>query len=146
MLELSSKSKPLSRILENVPTDPKAAAEYFQSKLGYETDASDVYTDLTNGIGGIIVVDARTPEAYARGHVPGSINLPYRMITPSSTASIPKNTVIVTYCDGVFCNASTKAAVRFTRLGFRVKEMLDGLHGWKQEGYPVEESVLKITQ
>jgi len=51
----------------------------------------------------------------------------------------------VTYCDGVFCNASTKAAARLAALGFRVKEMLDGMNGWKAEGYPVEETILQLS-
>ncbi len=98
-----------------------------------------------NGVAGIIVIDARTPEAYARGHVPAAINLPYRKIDSSTTGSFSKNKVIVTYCDGVFCNASTKAAVRLTALGFRVKEMLDGMNGWKKEGYPIEEAVVALN-
>jgi len=51
----------------------------------------------------------------------------------------------VTYCDGIFCNASTKAAAKLTALGFRVKEMLDGMEGWREEGYPVEETVMQVT-
>jgi len=42
---------------------------------------------------------------------------------------LARDKVIVTYCDGVFCNASTKAAAKLTALGFRVKEMLDGMEG-----------------
>jgi rhodanese-related sulfurtransferase len=140
-----SRNEKSSRILEHPVASSNIAREHFASRLAFETDASDVYTDLKNGIRGIIVLDARTPDAYARGHVPGSINLPYRNIDSSTTSSIPKDAVIVTYCDGVFCNASTKAAARLTSLGFRVKEMLDGMEGWRKEGFPVEESVLSIT-
>jgi rhodanese-related sulfurtransferase len=145
MSESSSKKDSISRVLENVPLDADSSASYFTSRLAYETDASDVYADLRNGIAGIIVVDARTPQAYARGHIPGAVNLPYRKIDSSITNRIPKDTIVVTYCDGVFCNASTKAAARFSSLGFRVKEMLDGLEGWKKEGFPVEESVLSLS-
>jgi len=58
---------------------------------------------------------------------------------------LPRDKIIVTYCDGVFCNASTKAAAKLTALGFRVKEMLDGMEGWRKEGYPVEETVMQMT-
>jgi rhodanese-related sulfurtransferase len=34
------------------------------------TDPSDVHADLEGGDERFIVLDARTPEAYARGHVP----------------------------------------------------------------------------
>jgi rhodanese-related sulfurtransferase len=132
------KAKATSRVLDTNAADPKTAHEHFQSRLSFETDPSDVYTDLQSGEAGIIVIDARTPEAYAKGHVPGALNLPYRKIDSSTTASLSRDRVIVTYCDGVFCNASTKAAARLSGLGFRVKEMLDGMDGWKREGYPVE--------
>ncbi len=58
---------------------------------------------------------------------------------------MPRDKVIVTYCDGVFCNASTKAAGKLTALGFSVKERLDGMEGWRKERYPVEETVMQMT-
>ncbi len=125
-----AESKP-SKVLETPASDAKTAENHFLFRLAFETDPSDVYIDLTNRVAAILVVDARTPEAYSRGHVPGAINLPYRKIDSSTTALLPRDKVLVTYCDGVFCNASTKAAARLTALGFRVKEMLDGMNGWK---------------
>src|SRR2546425_9724598 len=116
----------VSRVLDTKAADPAAAHLHFSSKLAFETDPSDVYTELQNGVTDVIVIDARTPEAYAKGHVPRSINMPYRQIDNTTTMSLPKDKVLVTYCEGVFCNASTKAAAKLTGLGFKVKEMLDG--------------------
>lgn len=135
------KTRTASRVLDTKAADSATAHSHFASKLAFETDPSDVYTDLENGETGIIIIDARTPEAYAKGHVPSSINLPYRRIEASTTASLPRDKVLVTYCEAVFCNASTKAAAKLTALGFKVKEMLDGLDGWKREGYPVETGI-----
>ena len=140
---MSDRSKS-SKILYSAPSDPKLAHDHFVSKLAFETDPSDVYHDITNKVTGFIVLDARTPETFAKGHVPGAINLPHRTIDVSTTASLPRDMVIVTYCDGVFCNASTKAAAKLTALGFKVKEMLDGMNGWRKEGYPVEETVMQV--
>jgi rhodanese-related sulfurtransferase len=134
-----------SRVTETPPAAPKVAEIHFRSKFAYEADPGDVYTDLRNNAAGIVVIDARTQEAYARGHVPGAINLPYHKIDSSNTTGLPKDKVLVTYCDGVHCNASTKAALRLSALGFHVKEMLDGMQGWKLEGYPVEETVVKLS-
>ena len=92
-----------------------------------------------------MVIDARTQEAYSKGHVPGAVNLPWRKIDASSTAAMPRDKVLVTYCDGIQCNASTKAAMRLAASGFRVKEMIDGIQGWKREGYPVEETVVQLS-
>jgi rhodanese-related sulfurtransferase len=134
-----------SKVLATSPADPAVAHNHFLSKLSFESDPSDVYHDITGEISEIVVIDARTPETYARGHVPGAINMPHRTIDSTTTASIPRDKVLVTYCDGVFCNASTKAAAKLTALGFKVKEMLDGMEGWRKEGYPVEETVMKMT-
>ena len=134
-----------SKVLAISPADPNAAHNHFLSRLSFETDPSDVHHDITNEVVGIVVVDARTPETYARGHVPGAINLPHQTIDSSTTASLPRDKVIVTYCDGVFCNASTKAAAKLTALGFKVKEMLGGMEGWRKEGYPVEETIMQVT-
>ncbi len=127
-----------SRVLETPPADPKTANNHFASKLAFETDPSDVYADLQRGETGITVLDARTTESYAKGHVPGAISFPHRTIEASTVSSLPKDKTIVTYCDGVFCNASTKAAAKLTALGFRVKEMLNGMAGWREEGYTIE--------
>src|SRR3990170_8841716 len=140
-----SKTKNHSRVLETVPAEPNVAAEHFRSKLAFETDPSDVYTDMENGETGFIVIDARRPESYARGHIPGSINLPYRTIDAETTANLPKDKVLVTYCAGLYCNASTKAAAKLSALAFRVKEMLDCMEGWKREGYPVEAGSASMT-
>jgi rhodanese-related sulfurtransferase len=133
-----------SKVLATYPADPAVAHDHFLSRLSFETDPSDVYHDITNKISGITVVDARTPETYARGRIPGAINLPHRTIDSTTTASLSRDMVIVTYCDGVFCNASAKAAAKLTAIGFKVKEMLDGMEGWRKEGYPVEETVMKM--
>ena len=114
--------------------DINAALAHFESRLEWEIDAADLHANRD----AYIVIDARTPEAFATGHVPGAINLPHRTIT-AETAQFPKDAVLVTYCDGIGCNASTKAAVKLSRLGYRVKEMIGGMDWWRRDGLPVHE-------
>ena len=114
--------------------DINAALAHFESRLEWEVDAADLHTNRD----AYIVIDARTPEAFATGHVPGAINLPHRTIT-AETAQFPMDAVLVTYCDGIGCNASTKAAVKLSRLGYRVKEMIGGIDWWRRDGLPVHE-------
>ena len=52
--------------------------------------------------------------------------------------------IIVTYCDGIGCNASTKGALNMTRLGFRVKELMGGLDWWKRDGHPTESAAQSL--
>ena len=34
-----------------------------------------------------------------------------------------------------------RAAAKLSALGFRVKEMIHGMAGWREEGYPVETGI-----
>jgi rhodanese-related sulfurtransferase len=129
---------PFSLVIETPAADPAIARQHFLSKLSFEADPSDVQFDMERGADGFVVVDTRSSEAYARRHIPGAISLPNRSINAESAAVLPKNKVIVVYCWGPGCNASTKAAARLTAFGFSVKELIGGIEYWQKEGYAVE--------
>ncbi|HVR38585.1 MAG TPA: rhodanese-like domain-containing protein [Thermoanaerobaculia bacterium] len=112
------------------------AADFYRSKLEFEIDGADVYEAMNNGEP-IVVVDARRSEFYERAHVPGAINFPHREMNEESVQRLPKDKLIVTYCDGLGCNASTKAALKLTTFGFRVKEMPGGMDWWIRDGHPI---------
>ena len=130
----------MSRVLEIPAADPAQSVAYLQAKLAYYTDSWDLLEDLrvaSPRIAAIIVVDTRSPTNYARGHVPGAINIPHRTISAASVAELERSAVYVTYCDGVGCNASTKGALALARLGFHVKELQGGMDWWRRDGYAV---------
>jgi rhodanese-related sulfurtransferase len=108
---------------------------FYQQKLAYETDSWDLYVALRDEGHQVVVVDGRSPEAYAKEHIPGAINIPHRTISQDSLTSLDKTRLYVTYCDGIGCNASTKTAMKMLTLGFRVKELLGGMDWWKRDGY-----------
>jgi len=107
---------------------------HYKQKLAFETDSWDVYEALGKGEP-VVVVDGRSPEAYAREHIPGAVNLPHREITAESTAALDRSKLYVCYCDGIGCNASTKTALKLLTLGFQVRELMGGLDWWKRDGY-----------
>jgi rhodanese-related sulfurtransferase len=111
------------------------AADHFAARLAYETDAADVHDDLAKGVDTFLLIDARDPGQYAEGHLPGAVNLPARRINATTAAGLPTDRVLVTYCAGPGCNASTKAAARLARLGYAVKEMPGGVEWWLKDGY-----------
>ncbi|MEV1332042.1 rhodanese-like domain-containing protein [Micromonospora costi] len=117
--------------------DPAAAAAHFLARLGFETDVSDVYADLTARVPGLVVVDSRGPDAWAQGHLPDAVHLPTADIPARAAELVPPGSTVVTYCWGPGCNGSTRAALAFARLGYRVKEMLGGYEYWVREGLPV---------
>jgi rhodanese-related sulfurtransferase len=108
--------------------------QHYMNKLAYEIDSSDLRSALDAGES-IIVVDARSALAFQTEHLPGAINIPHRTMNENSTRHLSRDSLIVTYCDGIGCNASTKGALNMTRLGFRVKELIGGLDWWKRDGY-----------
>ncbi len=128
----------LSFVLEYPAADPVAANRHFLAKLGVETDPADVRLDMERASHKIIVIDARSAEAFAACHIPGAISLPHRSISASTTSQFSRDKVIVAYCWGPGCNASTKAAAKLSALGFAVKEMIGGIEYWRKEGYSVE--------
>src|SRR3990170_7356963 len=127
-----------SLVLETPAADPEDALRHFQARLSYETDPSDVWLDIQKGNQDIVVLDARSEKDYKENHIPGAVSMPHRTINESSAEQLSKDKVVIVYCWGPACNASTKAAVRLAQLGFRVKEMIGGLEYWRREGLPVE--------
>lgn len=110
---------------------------HYAAKLAFEIDSWDLHTARESGEK-IVVVDARSVEAFDFEHIPGAISLPHRTMTKETTASLDRDALYVSYCDGIGCNASTKGALKLTDLGFRVKELIGGLDWWKRDGYPTE--------
>ena len=127
-----------SLVLEYPTADPKIARAHFAARLAVETDCWDVHADLSKKEPGILVIDTRSPESYAQGHIPGAVNFWHQRMNAETTARLPKGKILVTYCSGIGCNGSTKGAFKLAGLGFRVKEMLGGLEFWKNEGYSIE--------
>jgi len=122
-----------------IPAAPCAAAQaFFQNKLHSETDPADVYTDMQHGVADFVLLDVRSPEAYAKSHALAAVNLPQSMINEDTTAHLAKETLLVVYCWGPGCNGATKAALKLSALGFAVKEMIGGIEYWEdREHYPV---------
>ena len=110
---------------------------HYEAKLAFETDSWDLKVAMESGEN-IIVIDARSPEAYQKEHIPGAINIPHRTMNEETTKHLDRLALVVIYCDGIGCNASTKGALNMAKLGFRVKELIGGLDWWKRDGHKTE--------
>ena len=130
-----------SAVLEFGTPEPGETATTMEDKLRFHTDSWDLSVDLKAGLPAIVVIDARSRDAYIAGHIPGSVSFPHREMNSETTARLDRSKVYVVYCDGIGCNASTKGAYKLARLGFRTKELLGGLDWWCRDGHPVAASV-----
>lgn len=115
---------------------PADAEAHFAAAFGFETDCWDVHDALAKGPD-FVLVDVRSPALYARGHVPGAINIPHGKLVASRLASWPAGTLFVTYCAGPHCNGAARGALRLARLARPVKIMAGGITGWLDEGFPL---------
>ncbi|MGB5758548.1 MAG: rhodanese-like domain-containing protein [Acidimicrobiales bacterium] len=117
------------------PAAPADAQAHFAALLAYEADCYDVHIATVNGDKDFVLLDVRSPDAFAAGHVPGAVNLPHGRIVQRNLARYPADTVFVTYCNGPHCNGADKAARRLAELGRPVKKMIGGVTGWLDEGF-----------
>jgi rhodanese-related sulfurtransferase len=113
--------------------DPAAALAHFSARLAFETDCDDVAAALADDPGSLVLIDARGPEAFAAGHIPGALNL----ARPFAPGDVPVGPLVV-YCWGPGCNGAVKAARELAQVGRAAKEMLGGFEYWVREGHPVE--------
>lgn len=98
------------------PASSAEAREHFANEFRFETDCWDVHDALSKGAD-FVLLDVRGPAMFAKGHVPGAINLPHGKIVTSKVAQWPEETIFVTYCAGPHCNGAARGALRLAELG-----------------------------
>ncbi|MHB9834118.1 rhodanese-like domain-containing protein [Paraburkholderia terrae] len=127
----------MSAVTAVTAAESAAALAHFTASLAFETDCADVHAALAHGPNAIdfVLLDVRSPAMFARGHVPGAINLPHGKIVASKLAGYPPDTLFVTYCAGPHCNGATRGAIRLAQLDRPVKVMVGGVTGWVDEGF-----------
>ncbi|HYC33591.1 MAG TPA: rhodanese-like domain-containing protein [Gemmatimonadales bacterium] len=134
---MSQTAIPANFVTEHPAAPSDEAAAHFERLLRFETDCWDVHHALARRDPGFVVLDVRSPEAYAAGRVPGAVSFPHRRMTAETLAGYPPDTLFVVYCSGPHCNGADRAALRLARLGRPVKKMLGGMSGWREERYEV---------
>ena len=84
----------------------------------------------------LFVLDVRTPQEYAAGHVPGAVNVPYDQVA-SHLAEIPKDKDVVLYCRSG--RRTGLAAEVLEANGYTKLVHLQGdMEAWLKDGRPVE--------
>jgi len=79
-----------------------------------------------------------TDKWYTGEMIPGSRRVPLDTIE-HKTASVPKDSEIITYCGGPKCPQSMQAAQKLRELGYtNVRAFEEGLEGWKAAGHSIE--------
>lgn len=117
---------------------PPAAAEGPYAPLVLSLDqAATLYRE-----GAAVWVDARSPEVYAFGHVPGALNLPY--LDPEAGFAkladrLPRTGRIVVYCTSGECDEADHVLAVLIKHGYRnLSHFKEGWNVWEVTDLPQE--------
>ena len=81
---------------------------------------------------GYIILDVRSPQEYAAGHIPGAILIPNETIGSTAISELPdKNQLIMVYCRSG--NRSKQAAEKLVRQGYTNIIEFGGIGSWTGE-------------
>lgn len=84
----------------------------------------------------LYVLDVRTPEEFAAGHVPGAVNIPYDQVA-SRLGEVPRDKDVVLYCKSG--RRAGLASEVLANHGYTRLQHLEGdIVGWVDQGRPVE--------
>ena len=115
--------------------DPVKAAAYFEDKLNFTTGPVEL-DRMIKTCENIVIVDVRDAEDFAKGHIPGAINLPKG--TWDKLTGLNKHRTNVVYCYSLLCHLATSACLEFASKGYPVMELEGGFKGWEDADFEVE--------
>lgn len=110
------------------------ALEYSETRTEFTMDPRDLFEMLQNN-DDINVIDVREPFDFAKGHIPGALNLPRSAW--SSNLSLTEGKLNVIYSYSAACHLAAKAAKYFAEHDFHVMELEGGFEEWKRHVLPV---------
>ena len=117
--------------------DPARARAYFEDKLAFTTGPVELDRWIKSGENNLVVVDVRAKEDYAKGHIPGAINLPKE--NWENPQGLAKDKTNVVYCYTQQCHLAANACVQLASAGFPVMELEGGFETWKEYQLDIEE-------
>ena len=87
--------------------------------------------------GSVTLLDVRPADEFARGHLPGALNIPLDQLD-AAMGSFTENVPVVAYCRGPYCVLSYDAVAQLRARGVQAIRLEDGYPEWKAAGLPVE--------
>lgn len=87
----------------------------------------------------VLVIDVRDADSYARGRIPGAVNVDYTLIFQQAGRFKGETRTIVTYCACAREMTSARAAVDLAEKGIPgAKALVGGWDEWVQRGEQIE--------
>ena len=111
------------------------------SSLELQRISAEELKKLIESKSNILVVDVQPKAAYEVGHIKGAINFPWAKEI-SGPVKLPRNKVLVIYCDCTHEEDSTDVATQLIeKFGYdsnSIKVLTGGWSGWVKLGYVTE--------
>ena len=82
-----------------------------------------------NATPGAVLLDVRTPQEYAQGHIPGSKNIPLQTLHDAEAAVKDKGTPLFVYCQSGA--RSSQAASLLKQMGYTNVTNIGGIAAWR---------------
>jgi len=115
-------------LLHNSTAD--AYREFYATETLVSISPSDYIYELRTGKQPGILVDLRTPQEYAKGHLVTAINIPAGQMNESELvaafARLPKNQTPINYCYSSYCMLSRQVGLALADHGIYAKHMSAG--------------------
>jgi rhodanese-related sulfurtransferase len=111
--------------------DVQTAADSYFSGGTQNIKAADLYDVLNDGDASNdpFIIDARSPEDFALGHIPGAVNIGAKAaFAADKLAMIPEGKDVVVYC--YTGQTSSQMVSTYNMLGYNAKSMLFGFPSW----------------
>jgi len=76
---------------------------------------------------GVLLLDARSADAFAAGHIKGAVNLPFTDFTPESLAAVigDKDRPILIYCNNNFTNDRAPVMMKLRPLALNIQTFIN---------------------
>ena len=116
-------------------------ADQATTQIIKDVTAKEAYALIQENQGNadFIIIDVRTPEEFADGHIENAVNIDFRSETfESEIGKLDRDKTYLIYCRSG--NRSRGALSVMVELGFRaVYHLSGGINGWVEEGFPITE-------
>lgn len=85
----------------------------------------------------VVLLDVRSHEEYAQGHLPGAVNIPIEQLV-ERVGELEKNVDIVAYCRGRYCVLSADAVTVLRTSGRQARPLAGGVPEWQDAGLALQ--------
>ncbi len=123
------------------PTEPvgfdavySAVSQYLTSGSSWNIKAEDLFLLINDDDTGNdpFIISVRKPEDYAKGHIPGAVNIAFGDIAKNGTLNaLPRDRKTVVYC--YTGHSGSQATAILVALGFDVLNLLHGMSSWTKD-------------